>query len=86
MTAEPTADAVTTSAFPEASPSLDVIALTRPITPGTVQDRLERLLLDDQELLISLRCQLEQIRREIRLLNDDRIVRALADGTAPLRH
>ena len=41
--------------------------------------RLERILLDDRELLISLQCQLEQIRREMRLLNDDRICRAL-DG------
>ena len=44
-----------------------------------IQMRLERILLDDRELLISLQCQLEQIRREMRLLNDDRIGRAL-DG------
>jgi hypothetical protein len=48
-------------------------------TPASrsIQERLERILIDDRELLISLQCQLEQIHREIRLLNDDRIVRAL---------
>ena len=44
-----------------------------------IQDRLERILIDDRELLISLQCQLEQIRRELRLLNDERICHAL-DG------
>ncbi len=57
-----------------------------PLAPATIQDRLEKLLLDDRELLISLQCQLEQIRREIRLLNDERIVRALAGQDVELRH
>lgn len=60
--------------------------LVRPAPPRAMQERLERLLLDDQELLISLHCQLEQIRREIRLLNDDRIVRALLDEDSSYRH
>ena len=50
-----------------------------PASARAIHRRLERLLIDDRELLISLQCQLEQIRRELRLLNDDRIVRAL-DG------
>ncbi len=57
-----------------------------PHSAATIQHRLERLLLDDRELLISLQCQLEQIRREIRLLNDERIIQAL-DGREPeIRH
>jgi len=52
----------------------------------SIQRRLERLLLDDRELLISLQCQLEQIRRELRLLNDERIVRALGSQDPPLSH
>jgi transcription initiation factor IIE alpha subunit len=51
-----------------------------------IQQRLERILIDDRELLISLQCQLEQIRRELRLLNDERIVRALDAGDHPIRH
>jgi hypothetical protein len=35
-------------------------------------------------LLISLQCQLEQIRRELRLLNDDRIVRVLDGQDRPI--
>ena len=53
-------------------------AALRPAPSRTIQQRLERLLIDDRELLISLQCQLEQLRREIRLLNDERIVHALA--------
>ncbi len=61
-------------------------ALT-PLTSRTIQDRLERLLLDDRELLISLQCQLEQIRREFRLLNDQRIVSSLVGREElPIRH
>jgi transcription initiation factor IIE alpha subunit len=60
-------------------------ALT-PHTSRTIQDRLERLLLDDRELLISLQCQLEQIRREFRLLNDARIVQALDARETLIRH
>jgi len=52
----------------------------------SIQRRLESLLLDDRELLISLQCQLDQIRRELRLLNDDRIVRAIEGEDRPLRH
>jgi hypothetical protein len=51
-----------------------------------VHQRLERILIDDRELLISLQCQLDQIRRELRLLNDDRIVRALTDDDPPISH
>jgi len=51
-----------------------------------IQQRLERILIDDRELLISLQCQLEQIRRELRLLNDERIVRALSRGDHPISH
>jgi hypothetical protein len=51
-----------------------------------IQRRLERILIDDRELLISLQCQLEQIRREIRLLNDERIVRALDGAEHPIRN
>jgi hypothetical protein len=50
----------------------------------SIQDRLEQILIDDRELLISLQCQLEQIHREIRLLNDDRIVRALEGEDRPI--
>ena len=57
-----------------------------PLPVRTIQARLERILLDDRELLISLQCQLEQIRREIRLLNDDRIVRALDDVERQISH
>ncbi len=65
----------------------ELAALVGPASPRTMQERLERLLLDDQELLISLHCQLDQIRRELRLLNDDRIVRSLAGAAdAVARH
>jgi hypothetical protein len=50
----------------------------------TITERLEQILIDDRELLISLQCQLEQIRREIRLLNDDRIARALDGEERPI--
>jgi transcription initiation factor IIE alpha subunit len=61
-------------------------ATMSPLSVRSIQRRLERLLIDDRELLISLQCQLEQIRRELRLLNDDRIVRALDGGEPPFRH
>jgi transcription initiation factor IIE alpha subunit len=54
-------------------------AALSPLSVRAIQRRLERILLDDRELLISLQCQLEQIRRELRLLNDERIFHAL-DG------
>jgi transcription initiation factor IIE alpha subunit len=57
-----------------------------PLSARTIQHRLERILIDDRELLISLQCQLEQIRREIRLLNDDRILQSLDYRDHPLRH
>lgn len=57
-----------------------------PLSVRAIQQRLERILIDDRELLISLQCQLEQIRRELRLLNDDRIVRALDGQDHSLRH
>jgi hypothetical protein len=57
-----------------------------PISVRSIQQRLECLLIDDRELLISLQCQLEQIRREIRLLNDERIVNALGGEDTPLHH
>ena len=60
-------------------------AAMSPMSMRSVQARLERLLIDDRELLISLQCQLEQIRRELRLLNDDRIFRVL-DATETIRH
>jgi hypothetical protein len=61
-------------------------AAMSPLSVRAIQQRLERILIDDRELLISLQCQLEQIRREIRLLNDDRIVRALDGGDRPISH
>jgi hypothetical protein len=61
-------------------------ATLSPLSIRSIQRRLERLLIDDRELLISLQCQLEQIRRELRLLNDERIVRALDGGEVPFRH
>jgi transcription initiation factor IIE alpha subunit len=61
-------------------------ATMSPISVRSIQRRLERLLIDDRELLISLQCQLEQIRRELRLLNDERIVRALDSGEPSFRH
>ncbi len=61
-------------------------ATMSPISVRSIQRRLERLLIDDRELLISLQCQLEQIRRELRLLNDERIVRALDGGEPSFRH
>ena len=61
-------------------------AALSPLSVRAIQQRLERILLDDRELLIALQCQLEQIRRELRLLNDDRIVRALDIQDPPLRH
>ncbi|MGA3030957.1 MAG: hypothetical protein ABSE58_09520 [Candidatus Limnocylindrales bacterium] len=57
-----------------------------PRSMRSIQQRLERILIDDRELLISLQCQLEQIRRELRLLNDERIVHALDGGDPPIRH
>jgi transcription initiation factor IIE alpha subunit len=63
--------------------------LAVPMSPRSmrsIQQRLERILIDDRELLISLQCQLEQIRRELRLLNDERIVHALDGGDPPIRH
>ena len=61
-------------------------AALSPLSVHAIQQRLERILLDDRELLISLQCQLEQIRRELRLLNDDRIVRVLDARDDPIRH
>jgi transcription initiation factor IIE alpha subunit len=61
-------------------------AAMSPVSARSIQRRLERILIDDRELLISLQCQLEQIRRELRLLNDDRIVRALDGGDPPFSH
>ncbi len=61
-------------------------AALSPLSVRAIQRRLERILLDDRELLISLQCQLEQIRRELRLLNDERVVRALDAGDHPIRH
>lgn len=67
--------------------SAETLAATlSPMTMRSIQQRLERILIDDRELLISLQCQLEQIHRELRLLNDDRIVRALDGGDSPIRH
>jgi transcription initiation factor IIE alpha subunit len=57
-----------------------------PLSARAIQQRLERILIDDRELLISLQCQLEQIRREIRLLNDERIVSALDGSDRPVRN
>jgi len=59
-------------------------AALSPLSVRAIQQRLERMLLDDRELLISLQCQLEQIRRELRLLNDERIVRALDHRDFPI--
>jgi transcription initiation factor IIE alpha subunit len=61
-------------------------ATLSPLSIRSIQRRLERLLIDDRELLISLQCQLEQIRRELRLLNDERIVHALDGSEMPFRH
>jgi hypothetical protein len=61
-------------------------AALSPLSVRAIQRRLERILIDDRELLISLQCQLEQIRRELRLLNDERIVRALDGTDRPLSH
>jgi transcription initiation factor IIE alpha subunit len=59
-------------------------AALSPHSVRAIQQRLECILIDDRELLISLQCQLEQIRRELRLLNDDRIVRILAGQDRPV--
>jgi transcription initiation factor IIE alpha subunit len=59
-------------------------AALSPLSVRAIQQRLERILIDDRELLISLQCQLEQIRRELRLLNDDRIVRVLDGQDHPI--
>jgi transcription initiation factor IIE alpha subunit len=59
-------------------------AALSPLSVRAIQRRLERILIDDRELLISLQCQLEQIRRELRLLNDDRIVRVLDGQDRPI--
>jgi transcription initiation factor IIE alpha subunit len=61
-------------------------AALSPLSVRAIQQRLERILIDDRELLISLQCQLEQIRRELRLLNDERIVRSLDTGDHPIQH
>jgi hypothetical protein len=61
-------------------------AAMNPLSVRAIQRRLERILIDDRELLISLQCQLEQIRRELRLLNDSRIVGALGGMEPPIRH
>ena len=61
-------------------------AALSPLSVRAIQSRLERILIDDRELLISLQCQLEQIRRELRLLNDERIVHVLDGGDVPIRH
>jgi hypothetical protein len=61
-------------------------AALSPLSARAIQQRLERILIDDRELLISLQCQLEQIRRELRLLNDDRIVRAIDGSDHPVRN
>ncbi len=61
-------------------------AALSPLSVRAIQTRLERILIDDRELLISLQCQLEQIRRELRLLNDERIVRALDGEDHPATH
>jgi len=61
-------------------------AAASPLSVRSIQQRLERILIDDRELLISLQCQLEQIRRELHLLNDDRIVRSLDGQDHPIRH
>jgi hypothetical protein len=42
-------------------------AAMSPPSMRSVQRRLEKLLVEDRELLISLQCQLEQIRRQLRL-------------------
>jgi hypothetical protein len=57
-----------------------------PVSARAIQQRLERILIDDRELLISVQCQLEQIRRELRLLNDERISRALDFDETPIRN
>jgi hypothetical protein len=61
-------------------------AALSPLSVRAIQRRLEQILIDDRELLISLQCQLEQIRRELRLLNDERILAALDGGDPPIRH
>ena len=61
-------------------------AALSPFSVRSIQRRMERILIDDRELLISLQCQLEQIRRELRLLNDERICTALDGGDPPIRH
>jgi hypothetical protein len=61
-------------------------AAMAPPSARSIQQRLERLLIDDRELLISLQCQLEQIRLEMRLLNDARVLRALDGEEPPIRH
>ena len=61
-------------------------AVLSPLSMRSVQQRLEKILIDDRELLISLQCQLEQIRRELRLLNDERIVHALDSRDHPIQN
>jgi hypothetical protein len=61
-------------------------AALSPLSVRAIQHRLERILLDDRELLISLQCQLEQIRRELRLLNDERVLHALDGADRPIQH
>lgn len=61
-------------------------AALSPLSVRAIQQRLERILIDDRELLISLQCQLEQIRRELRLLNDERIGHVLDGADRPIQH
>ncbi len=75
-----------TESLGDVSGAQGIAALVRSVSPRSLEERVERILLDDQELLISMRCQLEQIRRELRLLNDERIVHALADRDSSIRH
>ena len=52
-------------------------AALSPLSVRAIQSRLERILIDDRELLISLQCQLEQI-------NDERILHALDGADRPI--
>lgn len=61
-------------------------AAMSPPSMKSIQRRLKRILIDDRELLISLQCQLEQIRRELRLLDDERIAHTPDGNDPPIRH
>lgn len=74
------------SAFERQVAAETLAAALSPLPMRSIQQRLEKILIDDRELLISLQCQLEQIRRELRLLNDERIVRVLDIADPPIRH